>query len=112
MEAKTWMNAQLIKRCCKDGAYIINGYDEALIGVSDSMVPIYDYYRLVDAAAKRYGMDQEMAAAYIDANVLRGLPDDKSSGPVINYGFRGNLDMRYPRDETTEASEASVQAGT
>ena len=72
--------------CCRSGANLINGYDDALIGVSDNMLPIYDYGKLVKIAEQRAGITHAAASKYVDKNIIRCLPSSKTNGPIINYG--------------------------
>lgn len=83
------INPQVIISACKKGAYIINGYNMALIGVSDNGVPIYDFYKLVKVTMDNYGMSVEEARKYVDKELVRTLPSNKDKGPIINYGYLG-----------------------
>jgi len=58
------MNEQL-----KDGALILTGLDDAVAGVSDKGLLIYDYNKMVKVFEKQ-GMAVEEAAEWIDYNVI------------------------------------------
>lgn len=84
--------AKKIISCCRNGANLINGYDAALIAVSDNMLPIYDYWKLVEITKERANITSSDASRYVDKNIIRRLPSDKANGPIIAYGpsARGN----------------------
>lgn len=79
--------AEKVISCCRCGANLINGYEAALIGVSDSMLPIYDYWKIVNITKERVGISSsDDAVRYVDKNIIRRLPADKTNGPIIAYG--------------------------
>ena len=53
----------------KDGALILHGLDDAIAGVSDGGILIYDYNKMVKVFEKQ-GMTVEEAVEWIDYNVM------------------------------------------
>ena len=53
----------------KDGALILDGLEDAIAGVSDSGLLIYDYGKMVKVFEKQ-GMTVEEAVEWIDYNVM------------------------------------------
>ena len=79
--------AKKIISCCRSGANLIKGYEAALIGVSDNMLPIYDYWKLVEITQEREHIPSSDAASrYVDNNIIRCLSSNKANGPIIAYG--------------------------
>ena len=53
----------------KDGALILDGLDDAIAGVSDDGILIYDHNKMVKVFEKQ-GMTVEEAVEWIDYNVM------------------------------------------
>tara|TARA_R110000824_G_scaffold125871_1_gene285170 strand:+ start:1790 stop:2017 length:228 start_codon:yes stop_codon:yes gene_type:complete len=53
----------------KDGALILDGLDDAIAGVSDEGLLIYDYDKMVKVFEKQ-GMTEGEAVEWIDYNVM------------------------------------------
>ena len=77
--------AKKIISCCRSGANLINGYEAALIGVSDNMLPIYDYWKLVEITMEKVNIASSDAIRYVDKNIICRLSSDKANGPIIAY---------------------------
>lgn len=68
-----------------EGAVMIDGYDEAAIGISEEGRVIYDYYKMIDCLVERDGMTADEAAEWIDYNTVRSLPYLGKEAPIILY---------------------------
>jgi hypothetical protein len=68
----------------KDGALILGGLDECVIGYSSDGVLIYDYEMMVDKFVED-DMDHEEAIEWIDYNIL-GLIHN-GAGFIVKYDF-------------------------
>lgn len=59
----------LLGSMLKDGALILDGLDDAIAGMSDSGILIYDHNKMVKVFEKQ-GMTVEEAVEWIDYNVM------------------------------------------
>ena len=59
----------LLGSMLKDGALILDGLDDAIAGVSDDGILIYDHNKMVKVFEKQ-GMTVEEAVEWIDYNVM------------------------------------------
>lgn len=58
---------------CED-TILVDGFDDAMIGVTTDGASVYDYHLMVGVLVERDGMTTEEAAEYIDYNVVRACP--------------------------------------
>lgn len=66
--------------------YLINeGYDDALIGVSEDNRAIYDFTKMVDWLVDKYAWTDDEAIEWIEYNTLRSLPYMGEGAPIIMY---------------------------
>ena len=59
------------------------GYDSALIAVTDDNRAVYDYDKMVEDLCTRYGWTAEEAIEWIEYNTLRALPYFGEDAPVV-----------------------------
>ena len=76
------MDMESIREFLDEGAVIINGLDEAILGYSDTGLLIYDFERSV-AVFMESGMSRDEAVEWIQFNVL-GLQGN-GAGFVMRY---------------------------
>ena len=66
--------------------FLVNeGYDDALIGVSEDGRAIYDFDKMVDWLIEKYGWSDIESIEWIEFNTLRALPYMGSDAPIIMY---------------------------
>ena len=70
-----------------EGAVILDGYDEAFIGVSHEGRAVYDAELMVQVLMDRDGMTREEAVEWIDYNDVRALPYAGENSPVIVFSL-------------------------
>ena len=63
---------------------LLNGFDDALIGVTKDKRAIYSMSDMIDVLCKRDGMFYDEAYECIDYNVLNALPNFKNQPIIIN----------------------------
>ena len=68
-----------------ENSILIDGYDDAIIGVTMDGAIVYDYYLMVAIMVERDGITSDEAAEYIDYNVIRACPYYDPS-PIVVYG--------------------------
>lgn len=68
-------------------AIIMDGFDDAIIGIDTDERVIYDYDLMCKALMNRDGMDYEEATEFIDYNSIRALPYMGDKAPIIMYPF-------------------------
>jgi len=68
---------QFLQESCCDILFFIDGFDEALIGVSTIWrnheqvnVAVYDYLKAIDILIKRHELDDEEAAEYMTDKII------------------------------------------
>lgn len=61
------------------------GYDDALIGISEDGRAIYDFDLMVEWLMKVDGITSEEAMEWIEYNTIRSLPYTGSGAPIIMY---------------------------
>lgn len=61
------------------------GYDDALIGISEDGRAIYDFDLMVEWLMKVDGITSEEAMEWIEYNTIRSLPYAGPSAPIIMY---------------------------
>ncbi len=66
-----------------EDSMLIDGYDDAIIGVTMDGAVVYDYYLMVAIMVERDGITSDEAAEYIDYNVIRACPYYDPSPIVI-----------------------------
>ena len=84
------MNAEerLLEYGYEDVKYLVNeGYDDALIGVSEDGRAIYDFEKMVDWLVDKYGWTDEEAVEWIEYNTIRALSYFGEDAPIIMYGL-------------------------
>lgn len=66
--------------------YLVNeGYDDALIGVSEDGRAVYDFDKMVEWLVEKYGWSEIESVEWIEFNTLRALPYMGSDTPIIMY---------------------------
>lgn len=68
--------------------YLVDeGYDDALIGVSEDGRAIYDFDKMVAWLVDKYGWTDDESIEWIEVNTLRALPYFGDKAPIIMYGL-------------------------
>ena len=66
--------------------YFVNeGYDDALIGVSEDGRAIYDFEKMVGWLINKYGWSDDESVEWIEFNTLRAIPYMGEGAPIIMY---------------------------
>ena len=83
------MNQKIRDALCDMGheeAVIFDGpdYDEAIIGVTDEGLVVYDYDKMVQILVERDGMEEMEAIEWIEYNTIRALPYVENAPIVMN----------------------------
>lgn len=66
--------------------YLVDeGYDDALIGVSEDGRAIYDFDKMVEWLVNKYAWSDIESIEWIEFNTLRALPYMGSDAPIIMY---------------------------
>ena len=86
-----------------ESALLADGFDEALIGfsqrISEPMLAVYDYTKMLNVLIERDGLDYEEAAEYLDFNVLGAWVGEQTPVIVMPLDFI----MVKPSDFTEDA---------
>lgn len=61
------------------------GYDDALIGVTESNQAVYDFDKMVEWLVQNDGLSYEEAVEFIEYNTIRALPYFGERAPIIIY---------------------------
>ena len=68
--------------------YLVDeGYDDALIGVSEDGRAIYDFDKMVEWLVDKYGWSEIESVEWIEFNTLRALPYMGDDAPIIMYSL-------------------------
>ena len=68
--------------------YLIDeGYDDALIGVSEDGRAIYDFDKMIEWLMTKYDWSEIESIDWIEYNTLRSLPYFGDKAPIIMYGL-------------------------
>ena len=68
--------------------YFVNeGYDDALIGVSEDGRAIYDFGLMIEWLMNKYDWSETESIEWIEVNTLRALPYFGEEAPIIMYGL-------------------------
>lgn len=65
---------------------LIDGFDDAIIGVTMEGNVVYDYHLMVAIMVERDKITSDEAAEYIDYNVIRACPYYDPS-PIVIFGI-------------------------
>ena len=66
--------------------YLVDeGYDDALIGVSEDGRAIYDFDKMVEWLIEKYGWSDIESIEWIEFNTLRALPYMGADAPIIMH---------------------------
>lgn len=68
-----------------EDSVLIDGFDDAIVGVTTEGAIVYDYYLMIAIMAERDKITTDEAAEYIDYNVIRACPYYDPS-PIIMFG--------------------------
>ena len=68
-----------------DDVVVLDGYDDALIGVSHDNQAIYSLRKMIRILIKRDGMTREEAYECIEYNTIRALPYFGDGAPIIMF---------------------------
>lgn len=66
-------------------AIIMDGFDDAIVGIDTDGRVVYDYDKMTEVLINRDGMEYEEASEYIDYNCIRALPYYGEMRPIIMY---------------------------
>ena len=83
------MNQLIRDALCEMGheeAVIFDGpdYDEAIVGVTDEGLVVYDFDKMVEILVARDGMEEMEAIEFIEYNTIRALPYVENAPIVMN----------------------------
>ena len=83
------MNQKIRDALCDMGheeAVIFDGpdYDEAIVGVTDEGLVVYDFDKMVEILVERDGMEELEAIEFIEHNTIRALPYVENAPIVMN----------------------------
>ena len=83
------MNQRIRDALCDMGyeeAVIFDGpdYDEAIVGVTDEGLVVYDFDKMVEILVDRDGMEEMEAIEWIEYNTIRALPYVQNAPIVMN----------------------------
>jgi len=79
---------RLLEYGYEDVKYLVNeGYDDALIGVSDDGRAIYDFGLMIEWLMTQYDWSDTEAIEWIETNTLRALPYMGEGAPIVMYGL-------------------------
>lgn len=68
--------------------YLVDeGYDDALIGVSEDGRAIYDFGLMVEWLMTKYDWSETESIEWIEYNTIRALPYFGDKAPIIMYGL-------------------------
>lgn len=84
------MNAEerLIEYGYEDVKYFVDeSYDDALIGVSEDGIAIYDFGLMIEWLMNKYDWSETESIEWIEVNTLRALPYMGEDAPIIMYGL-------------------------
>lgn len=71
-----------------EDAVVLDGYDDAIIGVSDDGKVVYDYDKMVECLTERDGMTDTEAIEFIDYNTIRAIPYAGAFAPIVIHTIR------------------------
>lgn len=83
------MNQKIRDALCEMGheeAVVFDGpdYDEAIVGVTDEGLVVYDFDKMVEILVDRDGMEEIEAIEFIEYNSIRALPYVENAPIVMN----------------------------
>lgn len=84
------MNAEerLLTYGYEDVKYLVDeGYDDALIGVSEDGRAIYDFELMIEWLMNKYDWSETESIEWIETNTLRALPYMGEGAPIVMYGL-------------------------
>ena len=68
--------------------YLVDeGYDDALIGVSEDGRAIYDFGLMIEWLMTKYDWSETESIEWIEVNTIRALPYFGDKAPIIMYGL-------------------------
>ena len=68
-----------------EDAVVLDGYDDALIGVTYEGHAVYDYDVIIDQLTKQDGMAVDEAIEWVEYNIIRALPYAGEMAPIISH---------------------------
>lgn len=71
-----------------ENAVALDGYDDAIVGVSEDGRVVYDYDKMVKCLVDRDGMTDMEAIEFIDYNTIRSIPYAGEFAPIVMYPIR------------------------
>lgn len=74
-----------IEEQLEEGTVLLDGYDEAYVGMSHEGQAVYDYEKMIDVLRERDGMTDEEAIEWIEYNTVRSLCYLPRPTPIILY---------------------------
>lgn len=79
---------RLLEYGYEDVKYLVNeGYDDALIGVSEDGRAIYDFGLMIEWLINQYGWSETESIEWIETNTIRALPYFGKDAPIIMHGL-------------------------
>lgn len=72
-----------IAQDCELDIIVMDGLDDALIGVSDGQRACYCYDKIIGVLMARDGMDEEEAVEFCEFNIVRAVAYFDEGGPII-----------------------------
>ncbi len=85
---KAYMNAEdrLLDAGYENVVYLVNeGYDDALIGVSECGRAIYDFDLMIEWLMNKYDWSEDESIELIEYNTIRSLPYMGDRAPIIMH---------------------------
>ena len=71
---------------CEDASYFINpDYEDAVIGITDDGIIVYDFEKMVEYLMNNYGWSNIESIEWIEYNVIRSIPYMGEKKPIIVY---------------------------
>lgn len=101
------VKSQIIMSCCRNGAHLLNGYEDALVGVTSDQLPVYGYTKLVEVVRKTLGFEKGRAMAYVDSSIIASLSAGNGAGPIILYPYDEKASFSADDDSGTSLVDAA-----
>lgn len=68
-----------------EGMIKIDGYNDAIIGITDDYRLVYGYEKLISVTMRNDGCDEIEAMEYVDVNIVRAVIYYGKQSPIIIY---------------------------
>ena len=70
-------------------AILWDGLDEAIIGITEEGVPVYDIHQMEIILMKQHGWEWEDAAEWVEFNILRAYMGDRT--PIHMWAMQNEM---------------------